>query len=173
MPEDDPVLASEPVEWVAEFRFFVRDRRVRAWSPYWLHGALARKDDEWVVDPDLVAMTRGLVDRLLDDPRVDLPVALVLDAGVIRDVGPAVVEAKTASGAGIYGCDPREVLEVLRAATVEGRRARGSEDTMLIVFCRDPLEPVTTRPGVRGRGRRRRAAGAALRPRRPRRPGTR
>src|SRR4051794_28350359 len=118
MPGDDPVLASEPVEWVAEFRFFVRDRQVRAWSPYWLHGALARKDDEWVVDPDLMRMTRGLVDRLLDDSRVDIPDSLVLAAGVIRDVGPAVVEANTASGAGIYGCDPSEVLEVLRAATV-------------------------------------------------------
>jgi hypothetical protein len=47
-----------------------------------------------------------------------MPAALVLDVGVIRDVGPAVVEANTASGAGIYGCDPREVLEVLRGATV-------------------------------------------------------
>jgi ATP-grasp domain, R2K clade family 2 len=118
MPEDDPVLASEPVEWVAEFRFFIRDRRVRAWSPYWLNGALARRDDEWVVDPDLMATTRGLVDRLLDDPSVDIPAALVLDAGVIRDVGPAVVEANAASGAGIYGCDPRDVLEVLRAAAI-------------------------------------------------------
>ncbi len=119
MPEDDPVLASEPVEWVAEFRFFIRDRRVRAWSPYWLHGALAHKDDEWVVDHDLMETTTGLVDRLLDDPRVDIPAALVLDAGVIRDVGAAVVEANTASGAGIYGCDPGEVLKVLRAATVK------------------------------------------------------
>jgi hypothetical protein len=119
MPGDEPVLASQPVEWVAEFRFFVRDRQVRAWSPYWLHGALARKDDEWVVDPELMATARGLVDRLLDDPRVDMPAALVLDAGVIRDVGPAVVEANAASGAGIYGCDPRDVLEVLRGATVK------------------------------------------------------
>ncbi len=128
MPDDDPVLLSDPAEWVAEFRFFVRDRRVRAWSPYWLHGALARKDDEWVVDPDLMEISRGLVDRLLDDPRVDMPAALVLDAGVIRDVGPAIVEANTASGAGIYGCDPREVLEVLRGATVEGgeREDRGA-----------------------------------------------
>ena len=38
---------------------------------------------------------------------------------MIRDVGPAVVEANAASGAGIYGCDPRDVLEVLRAATVK------------------------------------------------------
>jgi hypothetical protein len=31
MPDDDPVLASEPVEWAAEFRFFIRDREVHAW----------------------------------------------------------------------------------------------------------------------------------------------
>src|SRR4051812_20927456 len=31
MPDDDPVLASESVEWVAEFRYFILDRRVRAW----------------------------------------------------------------------------------------------------------------------------------------------
>jgi ATP-grasp domain, R2K clade family 2 len=123
MPEDDPVLASEPVEWVAEFRFFIRDRRVRAWSPYWRHGALARQDDEWIVDPDLMAMTRGLVDRLLADPHVDIPAALVLDAGVIREIGPAVVEANAASGAGIYGCDPRDALEVLRAATIKAGEA--------------------------------------------------
>lgn len=119
MPDVDPVLASEPVEWAAEFRFFVRDRRVHAWSPYWLHGALAREGDEWIVEPHLSAMTRGLVDRLLADTDVDLPVAFVLDAGVIRGVGPAVVEANEVSGAGLYGCDPRHVLDVLRAATVK------------------------------------------------------
>jgi hypothetical protein len=125
MPDDDPILASEPVEWVAEFRFFIRDRRVHAWSPYWLNGALARDDDEWVIEPDLATATRGLVDRLLADTQVDLPAAVVLDAGVIRGVGPAVVEANEASGAGIYGCDPRDVLEVLRAATVDagGRKS--------------------------------------------------
>ncbi len=120
MPGDDPVLASEPVEWAAEFRFFVRGRRVHAWSPYWLNGALARIGDEWVIEPDLAAATRGLVDRLLADHRVGLPAAVVIDAGVIRGVGPAVVEANEASGAGIYGCDPRNVLEVLRSSTVKG-----------------------------------------------------
>lgn len=119
MPDDDPVLASEPVEWQAEFRYFVRDRRVHAWSPYWLHGALARRDDEWVVDPEMASVTGALVDRLLADSRVDLPAAVVIDAGVIRGVGPAVVEANEASGAGFYGCDPRDVLEVLRAATIK------------------------------------------------------
>jgi hypothetical protein len=132
MPDDDPVLASEPVEWAAEYRYFIRDRLVRAWSPYWLNGALARSGDEWTVNPDLAKTTRELVDRLLADLAVDLPVAFVLDAGVIRGVGPAVVEANEASGAGIYGCDPREVLDVLRAATRpsmgvqhDGQRSQG------------------------------------------------
>jgi len=66
----------------------------------------------------MAAATKRLVDRLLADPRVELPAALVLDAGVIRGIGPAVVETNEASGAGIYGCDPRDVLEVLRAATI-------------------------------------------------------
>jgi hypothetical protein len=127
MPDDDPVLACEPVEWVAEFRFFVRDRLVRAWSPYWLNGALARDWDEWVIEPEMAAATRSLVDRLLADPAVDLTAAFVLDAGVIRGVGPAVVEANEASGAGIYGCDPRDVLDVLRAATTAVSRTSGAE----------------------------------------------
>ena len=125
MPDDDPILASEPVEWLAEFRFFIRDRRVHAWSPYWLNGELARRDDEWVIEPEMATATRSLVDRLLADSRIKLPAALVIDAGVIRGVGPAVVEANEASGAGIYGCDPRDVLEVLRAATVDAGE-RGS-----------------------------------------------
>ena len=70
-----------------------------------------------------MATARGLIDRLLDDPRVEMPAVLVLDAGVIRDVGAAVVEANTASGSGIYGCDPGDVLEILRAATVKSREA--------------------------------------------------
>lgn len=125
MPDDDPVLVSEPVEWDAEFRFFIRNRHVCAWSPYWLSGALARNSDEWIVNPNMVARARNLVDRLLADSEAGLPVAFVLDAGVIRDVGAAVVEANQASGAGIYGCDPRDVLDVLRAATVrEGEAGR-------------------------------------------------
>jgi len=118
MPGADPVLVSEPVTWAAEFRFFVRDRSVLAWSPYWRNGALARENDAWVVDPETAHATRRVVDRLLADPSVSLPPALVIDAGVIENRGAAVVEANEASGTGIYGCDPLRVLEVLRAATV-------------------------------------------------------
>ena len=117
MPDEDPVLASEPVEWAAEFRFFVRDRRVRAWSPYWLHGALARTGRRVGRRARDGGDDEGAGGSPARRTPVDLPVALVLDAGVIKGRGPAVVEANEASGSGIYGCDPRDVLEVLRAAT--------------------------------------------------------
>src|SRR5215213_7959188 len=48
---------------------------------------------------------------------------------------------------GIYGCDPRDVLDVLRAATHRRaewtRRARMKPrgGALLLVLCRDPLEP--------------------------------
>lgn len=123
MPAEDPVLASEPVDWAAEFRYFIRDRRVHAASPYRLGGALARRDDEWIVDPKMTATTDALVGRLLANEAVDLPAAFVLDAGIIRGRGAAIVEANPAWGSGLYGCDPRGVLEVLRAATIAGPRA--------------------------------------------------
>ena len=103
---------------LAEFRFFIRDRQVVAWSPYWLRGELARRGDEWVVETEFATITRELLDRLLFDQTVTLPRAVVIDAGLIEGRGPAVVEANQASGAGIYGCDPRDVLEALRAAVV-------------------------------------------------------
>ena len=117
MPDDDPVLVSEPVEWAAEFRFFVRDRRVGAWSPYSLTEPWPGGDD-WIVEPN--GGDEGPARPAVADPSGGTSAALVIDAGIIRGVGPAVVEANEASGAGFYGCDPREVLEVLRAATVKG-----------------------------------------------------
>ena len=59
-----------------------------------------------------------LIRRVLADPRVEFPRAVVLDVGVIAGRGWAVVEQNAAWGSGIYGCDPREVLEVLRYAAV-------------------------------------------------------
>lgn len=38
----------------------------------------------------------------------------VVDVGIIQDRGWAVVEQNAACCSGIYGCDPEEVLEVVR-----------------------------------------------------------
>ena len=64
------------------------------------------------------AELRAFVERILADVRVPLPRAVVMDVGVIRGRGWAVVELNAAWGSGIYGCDPTEVLKVLQCASV-------------------------------------------------------
>ena len=58
----------------------------------------------------------AFVSRVLGDTRVDIPRAVVMDAGVIWDRGWAVVELNSAWGSGLYGSEETKVLEVLRHA---------------------------------------------------------
>ena len=67
---------------------------------------------------DEPAEVTAFVNRVLTDERVDLPRTAVLDVGVIAGRGWAVVEQNSAWGSGLYGCDPAEVLTVLRHSAV-------------------------------------------------------
>jgi hypothetical protein len=119
------VLVAEPVQWRAEYRCFYANGAVRAASPYLLEGEHASARDYQAPPGELEIATR-FVERLLRDPRVAAPPAIVIDVGIIADRGWAVVEANGAWGSGIYGCDPDGVLDVVRRATVReipGRRA--------------------------------------------------
>lgn len=110
-----PVLVSDVVRWQCEFRCFVLDRQVRSYSLYSRDGELAR-DSGFASSAE---EDRGLLDfigRLLADPRVALPRACVIDAGVIDGRGWACVEQNAAWGAGLYACYPDAVLDVLRHA---------------------------------------------------------
>jgi hypothetical protein len=114
-PDDTPVLVAEVVRWECEFRCFVLDRTLRAASIYLRDGQLQREQGFAAPEEELAAM-ETFVAQVLADPRVLLPQAIVLDVGVIAERGWAVVECNAAWGAGIYGCDPEAVLEVLRHA---------------------------------------------------------
>ena len=116
-PDDMRVLISEIVHWEKEFRCFVLDRELVTFSVYSRHGELQRDQD--------YASTAGENDEvetflyeLLGDARVDLPKATVVDVGLIEGRGWACIEQNGAWGAGIYGCDPVRVLEVVRHATL-------------------------------------------------------
>lgn len=111
-----PVLVSEVVEWESEFRCFLLDRELRALSVYLRNGELQRHRDFRHAGSEEAAL-RAFVATILRDARVDLPRAAALDVGLIRGRGWAVVELNSAWAAGIYGCDPEEVLEVLRHAS--------------------------------------------------------
>ena len=114
--EDMPVLVSDIVRWTCEFRCFIRDRRLAACSIYSRGGEL-QKDNGFSSTAEELAEVHAFIDALLGDTRVDLPVATVVDVGLIEGRGWAAVEQNAAWGAGIYGCDPDAVLDVLYAAS--------------------------------------------------------
>jgi hypothetical protein len=115
--DDTAVLIAEKVVWEKEFRCFILDRRPRTLSVYLRAGALQRQND-FAGSEQEEAEARAFLETVLSDPRVDLPRTAVIDVGVIADRGWAVIEQNAAWGAGLYGCDPEQVLEVLRFAAM-------------------------------------------------------
>ncbi len=127
--EEIPVLVSEPVEWQLEVRCFVLDRRVRALSPYFRSGELATvAEGQWPFFRDEEAEAREFAERVLADSRLTFPPSVVLDIGFIMGRGWAIVELNPAWGSGIYGCNPQEVLPVLRRSTISSQQAVSAED---------------------------------------------
>ena len=111
LPPDLPVLVSEPVEWSSEFRAFVREGRIEAWSPYLSFGRPSWSPHSAgpTAPPSLVAFCDRLTSRIGDA----LPPAFVVDVGVLEDGRWAVVEFNPAWCAGILGADPQRVLPVV------------------------------------------------------------
>ncbi|MFI0351139.1 ATP-grasp domain-containing protein [Actinomadura sp. 9N407] len=116
-PDDTPVLVADPVTWEVEFRCFVLEGRVVTLSPYLREGELAQGEDgQWHSSPDETSQARDYAAQVLAE--IDVPAGIVIDVGRIAGHGWAVVEANSAWGAGVYGCDPRRVLDVLARACV-------------------------------------------------------
>ena len=87
------VLAAEPVEWLAEYRCFVRDGRVVASSPYLSFGRpvwqpWGQGGEQAVPSADALAVCGRL--RQMRSPA--LPPAFVVDVGLVEGRGWAVVE---------------------------------------------------------------------------------
>lgn len=114
--EQMPVLVAEIVHWEKEFRCFVLDRQVKTLSIYLRKGELQRDAQFFTSDEEQQEALR-FAQAVLADPSVNVPRSFVLDVGVISGRGWAVVELNTSWGAGIYGCDPKMVLEVIRHST--------------------------------------------------------
>jgi len=118
-PGTAAVLISEPVVFEVKVRAFVVERTIAALSAYVRGGEVARDAaGEWPLSEVERQEARAFLETLLGDAAVDLPAAVVIDVGRTSDRGWAVVEANACWAAGICGCDPREVLPVLRRACV-------------------------------------------------------
>lgn len=113
-----PVLVSNPVKFIDEFRCFCLDGKVLTMSPYLNNGVLSREYD-WATSSNQDLNVTKFAEEVL--ATVETPRAIVIDVGMMRDVFGnevwAVVEANAAWGSGIYGCDPDKVLDVVHAAT--------------------------------------------------------
>ena len=111
-----PVLVSEVVTWTVEYRCFVLGRRLKTCSAYSRFGDSLR-DSGYASTAEEDLGAEAFIDALLADPGVQLEHATVIDIGFIEGAGWACVEQNAAWGAGIYGCDPGAVLDVVRAAS--------------------------------------------------------
>ncbi|WP_425396171.1 ATP-grasp domain-containing protein [Aeoliella sp.] len=119
LPADSLVHVGEPVEWICEFRCFIKNRSVRAISPYRYQGTVVRDYDSFPTVPQ--AELREIQDfahAVVQREDVPTPPAFVLDVGVIRDRGWAVVECNECWASGIYACDPVCVLDTLLGGNV-------------------------------------------------------
>lgn len=129
LDRDLPVLVSEPVQFDIEFRFFVVERRIAAFSPYIRNGGIARDDDgTWDADEIEIAAATSAMQNVLDDPHVELPAAVVVDVGRMVGRGWGVVEANPAWASGICGANPLGILSVLERATVHRNKVSPSDE---------------------------------------------
>lgn len=114
-----PVLRSGIMDFRLEVRCFVRDRRLVTLSPYWRNGDLAQNENgEWSFLEGEEASARDFARQVLEDTRVELPPACTLDVGLCADGRWAIIEANPCWGAGLYGCDPLEVLKTIPLAII-------------------------------------------------------
>lgn len=116
------VHVSEVVEWETEYRCFTANGKVMTLSPY------RRGDVRFSSYASPLQGTREELDGASEFAHsvlnsVPCPRAFVLDVGIIRGRGWAVVEPNECWGAGIYSCAPAKTLEVLLAATVQKGKA--------------------------------------------------
>ena len=115
--EETAVLWSEIVQFEVEYRCFVLDGKIATASSYW-RGEVSTQDENgvYVSSPGELEAALEFASRLCQ--AVAMPRAVVIDLGIVAGRGWSVIEANPAFGAGIYGCDAREVLPVVAACVV-------------------------------------------------------
>ena len=105
---EDRVMGASVVNWLDEYRCFVKDNAVLTVSKYAQSGelALAGTSDE-------LAEATEYATGILRSPAVGIVKSSVIDVGRIAGVGWAVVEANPTWASGLYECDPSQALDAV------------------------------------------------------------
>ena len=128
VPPSAMVHVGEPVEWLVEYRCFILNREIAALCPYRRHGeALKNHSDSLGATPSETNAARECAESLLESSAIDCPPAFVLDVGLIKGRGWAVVEFNECWASGIYSCDPVRVLDTLLRACVPSETMTSDE----------------------------------------------
>jgi hypothetical protein len=112
--QDYPVLVSDPVQFDIEYRCFVDGFRVRTWSNYLFYGEINDSRFHHIINEDYPHPVE-FVNKLLMKTKFPCEPSVV-DVGIIRGKGMAVIETNQAWASGIYGCDPSGALSVIESA---------------------------------------------------------
>lgn len=112
-PDDTPILISEPVEFIEEYRCFVEPLRCKTVSCYLYHGEI-NEPKNWNNNncENAKAFVESALSALSFLGTKTIP--SVVDVGIIKDKGWAIIENNQAWASGIYGCEPYDVLNVLK-----------------------------------------------------------
>ncbi|SHF45574.1 ATP-grasp domain-containing protein [Chryseobacterium sp. OV279] len=109
------VFTSEVVEWLLEVRCFVLHGEIKTYSSYWRNDAFDMNPLSEQEENDLFIFFDSFIRKYAST----LPAAIVLDFGIIKEKGWALIEANPAWCSGLYACDAEKALEVIVESCVK------------------------------------------------------
>lgn len=112
---DSMIFTSEVVEWELEVRCFVLNNEIKTHSSYWRNDEFDTNQLSETEQKDLFEFFNKFMKQYSET----LPKAIVLDFGIIKGKGWALIEANPAWCSGLYACDTEKALEVIVESCVK------------------------------------------------------
>ncbi|WP_126653998.1 ATP-grasp domain-containing protein [Chryseobacterium aureum] len=109
LDQEITVFTSEVVEWELEVRCFVLNNEIKTFSSYWRNDAFDTNELSEREKKDLFTFFESFIQKYSST----LPAGIVLDFGIIKGKGWALIEANPAWCSGLYACDAKAALEVI------------------------------------------------------------
>jgi hypothetical protein len=103
------VFTSEIVEWELEVRCFVLNNEIKTYSSYWRNNTFNTNLLSETEEKDMFEFFNDFIKQYSET----LPKAIVLDFGIIKGKGWALIEANPAWCSGLYACNAEKALEVI------------------------------------------------------------
>ncbi|WP_265131388.1 ATP-grasp domain-containing protein [Chryseobacterium oranimense] len=109
------IFTSEVVEWELEVRCFVLNKEIKTHSSYWRNNVFDTDPLSETEQKDLFEFFNNFIQQYSET----IPKAIVLDFGIIKGQGWALIEANPAWCSGLYVCDAEKALEVIVESCVK------------------------------------------------------